>query len=111
MGKNESREERRGRVASELGAALRRQAAGSWGRVRTAERHEDRGHAWRFQPGPSAPARFLRVTNEALDEARDSAAGLLSHLDAGRWLARLEDGPETCLVLHRGGRLQARPVN
>lgn len=88
----------------ELGKALRRQAAGTWRRVRTADRSESRGHAWQFRPTPEGATRFLRVSHAAMDQAEVPA--LLQHLSAGRWLARLDDGPETSLVLKSGGRLE-----
>ena len=53
----------------ELGKALRRQAAGTWRRVRTADRSESRGHAWQFRPTPDATTRFLRVSHAAMDQA------------------------------------------
>jgi hypothetical protein len=103
MTPNETHEEKMTRIAAELGTALRRQAAGTWRRVRTGERAETNSHAWKFRPAPDADVRFLRVTHEAMDQG--DVPTLLKHLSAGRWLARLDDGPETSLVLNAGGRL------
>jgi len=104
MTPNETHEEKMARVAAELGKALRSQATGTWRRVRTADRSESRGHAWQFRPTPEAPTRFLRVSHAAMEQSE--APALLQHLSAGRWLARLDDGPETSLVLKSGGRLE-----
>lgn len=100
---NESRDEQRSRVAKELGAALRRQAAGKWKRVRMTDRDESRGHAWKFRPTPESELRFLRVSNEAMEEP---VAQVMAHLQKGRWLDRLNAGPETSLVLEKNGRLR-----
>jgi hypothetical protein len=104
MTPNETHEEKMARVAGELGKALRRQAVGTWRRVRTADRAESRGHAWQFRPTPDGATRFLRVSHQAMDQ--NEAPALLQHLSTGRWLARLDDGPETSLVLKSGGRLE-----
>jgi hypothetical protein len=108
MDASESRRDRGSRVAEELGAALRRQAAKTWRGVRSSHRAEKRGHAWRFRAGPEDGGRFLRVTHAAMAEGGWRAPGLLAQLETGRWLDRLHDGPETSLVLHEGGRLEAR---
>ena len=104
MAKTESHDQKMSRIAGELGAVLRQQAAGTWQRVRTGERSEGRRHAWKFRPTPDASVRYLRVTHEAMDES--PVQTLLSHLTAGRWLDRLDDGHETSLVLNAGGRLE-----
>ena len=103
MALDESQDEKRTRVAKELGAALRRQAAGTWKRVKTMDRDEVGGHAWKFKPGPEADLRFLRVSNEAMDQP---VPQLLAHLKKGKWLDRLDGGDETSLVLEKDGRLR-----
>ena len=105
MTPNESQDEKMTRIAAELSKALRRQAAGTWRRVRTANRGEDTRHAWKFQPTPEGSSRFLRITHEAM-KGDNPVPQLLSHLSAGRWLARLDDGPETSLLLQADGRLE-----
>jgi hypothetical protein len=105
MTPNETHEEKMARIATELGTALRRQAAGTWRRVRTADRAEPQGHVWKFRPTPDGASRFLRVSHKAMDQGENPVPLLLSQLSEGRWLARLDDGPETSLVLGSGGRL------
>lgn len=97
-------------VAKELGAVLRRQARKRWDTVRTAERNEGNRHVWRFQAGPDGGERFLHVTHEAM-AGHDAARQLLEQLRTGRCFQRLHDGPETSLLLSKGGRLEAYPVN
>ncbi|HEX7242356.1 MAG TPA: hypothetical protein VF263_18860 [Longimicrobiaceae bacterium] len=104
--KKETHEQKMTRVARELGSALREQAAGRWGEVRTADRGEDHGHAWKFRTSPKDDGRFLRVSHRAMEE-RDVPT-LLEHLAAGRWLDRLNE--ETSLMLHADGRLEP-PAN
>lgn len=108
MARNETHKQKMSRVARELGAAVRREAAGKWTRLRVGERDEKGRHAWKFQPGPNAGVRFLRVTHRAMDQSDNPVPLLLEHLEAGRWLDRLNDGPETSLVLDEGGRLEVR---
>jgi hypothetical protein len=103
MTPNETHDEKMARITTELGTALRRQAAGTWRRVRTADRAEPQGHVWKFRPTPDAASRFLRVSHKAMDQS--PVPQLLSQLSEGRWLARLDDGPETSLVLGAGGRV------
>jgi hypothetical protein len=104
MTPNETHEQKMVRITGELDKALRRQAEGTWRRVRTSDRAETRGHAWQFRPGPDAATRFLRVSHKAMEQT--PVPMLLSQLNEGRWLARLDDGPETSLVLGAGGRLE-----
>jgi hypothetical protein len=104
MTSNESQDEKMTRITAELSKALRRQAAGTWRRVRTANRGETARHAWKFQPTPDGSSRFLRITHEAMTQG--DVPQLLSNLSAGRWLARLDDGPETSLLLQADGRLE-----
>lgn len=104
MTPNETHDEKMTRIVTELGTALRTQAAGTWRRVRTAERAEPRGHAWKFRPEPDSDMRFLRVSHEAMDQGDDPVPTLLKQLTAGKWLSRL-DGTETSLVLNAGGKL------
>ena len=106
MTPNESHEQKMVRITGELDKALRRQAEGTWRRVRTADRAEPRGHAWQFRPAPDAATRFLRVSHKAMEQNENPVPLLLSQLSEGRWLARLDDGPETSLVLGAGGRLE-----
>jgi hypothetical protein len=106
MTPNESHDEKMTRITAELSKALRRQAAGTWRRVRTANRGEAARHAWKFQPTPDGSSRFLRITHEAMTQGDDPVAQMLSNLSAGRWLARLDDGPETSLLLQADGRLE-----
>ena len=88
---------------------LRRQARKRWETVRTAERNEGNRHVWRFQPGPDGGERFLHVTHEAM--LQGDTPTLLGQLKSGRCFQRLHDGPETSLLLSRGGRLEPYPVN
>ena len=97
-------------VAKEIGAVLRRQARKRWETVRTADRNEGNRHVWRFQAGPGQAERFLHVTHEAMMEA-DAAPTLIAQLKSGRLFERLHRGPETSLLLSRGGRLEPYPVN
>lgn len=112
MIRNQSHEQQISRVARELGTALRRQAKGKWTAVRTAGRSEDRRHAWRFAHADSSQGtRFLRVTHKAMMQSAAPVPMLLEQLNAGRWLDRLNEGPETSLVLRSGGRLESTRRN
>lgn len=102
MDRKETRQQRVTRVAQELSAALRQQVRGRW-KVRTADRNEPGRHVWRFREGPDARARFLHVEHRAMTE--NPTARLLELLDAERWLDRLQQGPETALVLSQDGQL------
>lgn len=104
MTPNETREQKMIRISAALDKALRRQATGAWGPVRTSDRSEAGGHAWKF--APDGGSRFLRVSHAAMDQGDDPVKLLLSHLNDGRWLSRLDDGGETSLVLKTGGRLK-----
>ncbi|HKP76336.1 MAG TPA: hypothetical protein VJT67_12485 [Longimicrobiaceae bacterium] len=97
-------------VAKEIGGVLRRQARKRWETVHTAERNEGNRHVWRFQAGPDGGERFLHVSHEAM-QGDDAAATLLEQLRTGRCFERLHKGPETSLLLSKGGRLEAWPVN
>lgn len=103
MDSNDSRKQRMMQVARELGAELRREARGRWDGVRTAQRNERGTHVWRFRSG--AGDRFLHVEHGAMVRGRDAASRLLQRLQAGRWLDRLQQGPETALLLSRDGDL------
>jgi hypothetical protein len=96
------------RVAKEVGAVLRRQARKRWQTVRTAERTEGNRHVWRFRP-EDGTERFLHVSHDAL-RGGDSAS-VLEQLRAGRCFERLNRGPETALILSKGGRLEVYPVH
>jgi len=98
-------------VAKEIGAVLRRQARKRWETVRTADRNEGNRHVWRFQAGPGQAERFLHVTHEAMMEGENAAPLLIEQLKHGRLFDRLHRGPETSLLLSRGGRLEPYPVN
>lgn len=107
MAKRETHEQKMSRVAKELGDAVRRQASGKWSTMRMGERDESHGHAFKFRPTPGSDIRYLRVTHKAMGQP---VPVLMEQLQAGRWLDRLTDGPETSLVLHEDGRLEARAV-
>jgi hypothetical protein len=97
------------RVAGELSPAIKAQAQGQWSRVRTSERNQGGQHVWRFRAGPGQAERFLHIEHRAM--ARDNAAAsLLEQLQAGRWLDRLQQGPETALLLSRDGQVTALPA-
>lgn len=98
-------------VAKEIGAVLRRQARKRWETVRTAERNEGNRHVWRFKAGPDGGERFLHVAHEAMVDGDNAGPMLLDQLKAGRLFDRLHRGPETSLLLSKGGRLEAYPVN
>ena len=106
MTPGETHDEKMARITAELSKALRRQAMGTWRRVKTANRGEATRHAWKFLPTADGSARFLRISHEAMEHGDDPVAQLLSSLSAGRWLARLDDGPETSLMLQADGRLE-----
>ncbi|HEU0052965.1 MAG TPA: hypothetical protein VFQ39_07295 [Longimicrobium sp.] len=107
MARKESQAQKVERVSRELGVAVKREAAGRWTAVRTGDREEKNGHAWRFRPTPGGDVRYLRVTHAAMVEGENPVAALLGHLSAANWLDRL-DGADTSLVLHTGGRVVAR---
>ncbi|HEX2080461.1 MAG TPA: hypothetical protein VHG08_22350 [Longimicrobium sp.] len=97
------------RVAGELTAAIREQARGRWSRVHTAERNEPGRHVWRFRTGPGEGERFLAIEHRAMVK-EGNAASLLEQLQAGRWLDRLQQGPETAVLLSHDGQLTALPL-
>lgn len=105
MDPKETSRQRATRVASELGPVIRRQARGRWARVRVAERNERGRHVWRFRTGPGAEERFLHIEHRVMAQGRNPAARLLKRLDAGGWLDRLQDEPETALLLSRDRQL------
>jgi hypothetical protein len=107
----EIRHQKVAKVAKELGPALRRQARGQWETVKTAERNEGNRHVWRFRPNPDGPERFLHVAHEVMVKGDDPAAELLRQLQVGQWIERLTSGPETALLLSKGGRLEAWPAH
>ncbi|HET6762971.1 MAG TPA: hypothetical protein VFH27_04840 [Longimicrobiaceae bacterium] len=109
MDQNESQRDKASRVARELSGALRRRARVRWTQVQTSQRNEGRRHVWRFQDGAAGEQRFLYVTHQALAAGENTVPQLMEQLEAGRWLDRLNEGPETSLVLSTGGRLQAGP--
>lgn len=105
MDRKETQKERVTRVAQELGSAIRRQARGRWKTVRTADRNEPGRHVWRFMETPEGAARFLHVEHKAMTSGKDASGRLLGQLEAERWLDRLQQGPETALLLSRDGQL------
>jgi hypothetical protein len=111
MDPQESKQDKVSRVARQVSGALRKQARRQWDTVKTAERNERGRHVWRFQAGADQPERFLHVTHDALADGDNAAPLLLQQLKTGRWLDRLQEGPETSLLLSRGGRLEAWPKN
>ncbi|HEX8695513.1 MAG TPA: hypothetical protein VF746_24080 [Longimicrobium sp.] len=104
--KESEKRETLSRVAQEIGSVIRRQAHRKWDTVRMAERNEGRRHVWKFQSGPDRTDRFLAVTHEAMVQGEDAAPLLLEQLKAGGWLDRLHEGPETALILSKGGHLE-----
>lgn len=98
------------RVAGELSAAIKAQAQGRWNQVRTAERNEPGRHVWRFRAGPGEGERFLAIEHRAMVRDGDAAALLLEQLQTGRWLDRLQQGPETAVLLSHDGQLTAMPA-
>jgi hypothetical protein len=109
MDPKETPRQRMNRVARELSSAIRRQARGRWKEVRTAERNERGRHVWRFQPGPEVGERFLHIEHRALAQEKNTAARLLEQLESEQWLDRLQQGPDTALLLSRDGQLAAYP--
>lgn len=97
------------RVAGELTAAIREQARGRWSQVHTAERNEPGRHVWRFRTGPGEGERFLAIEHRAMVK-EGNAASLLEQLQTGRWLDRLQQGPETAVLLSYDGQLTALPL-
>ena len=108
MARNEAHDQNMSRVARELGTALKHETANKWGAVRMQVREEDRRHAWRFRSDSDGSQRFLRVTHKAMSQSDNPVPMLIEQLQAGRWLDRLQGGPETSLVLFKDGRLEAR---
>jgi len=106
--KNESTEQKLARVARELGAAMRQQASGRWGAVRTAKRNLGDRHVWRFRSGEGQPDRFLHLSHESMLRGANPATTLLSQLNAAGWLDRMQRGPETSFLLSRNGELRGR---
>ena len=98
------------RVADELSPAIREQAQGRWSRVHTAERNEPGRHVWRFRTGPGEGERFLHIEHRAMVKNGSTAASLLEQLQSGRWLDRLQQGPETAVLLSHDGQLTALPL-
>jgi hypothetical protein len=107
-GKNRQ-QEKLSRVARELGTLIRRQAHELWDSMRVAKRNERGQHVWRFRFGTEVQDRFLRVSHQAMAQGENPSRLLFEQLQAGRWIERLNDGPETALLLTSGGQLRAWP--
>jgi hypothetical protein len=110
MDRKESQKQRITNVARELSTTIRRQARDRWTRVRTAQRNERGRHVWRFQESPGGDERFLHIEHRAMVSGKNPAARLLEQLEAEHWLDRLQEGPETALLLSRDGQLAAYPA-
>jgi hypothetical protein len=105
MAPKETKRQRVDRVAQELSPQIRQQARGRWKEVQTAQRNEQGRHVWRFRPGPGEDERFLHIDHQAMVRGEKSAERVLNRLEEGRWLDRLQKGPETSLLLSRSGEL------
>ena len=110
MDPKETRRQRVTRVAQELSTAIRREARAGWTQVRTAERNEPGRHVWRFQVAPGESERYLHIEHRAMVQGKDPAARVLERLASERWLHRLQNGPETALLLSGDGQLAAFPA-
>lgn len=105
----ETTQQKLARVARELGAAMRKQAAGRWSTVRTATRDLGDRRVWRFRTGSGEPDRFLLLSHRSMTKGDNPTATVLAQLEAARWLDRLQEGPATAFQLAPNGRLSARP--
>jgi hypothetical protein len=110
MEPKETTQQKLTRVAKELGSAMRKQAGGRWGAVRTARRNLGTRHVWRFRTDGGDPDRFLLISHRSMTEGRNPTATLLAQLQEARWLDRMHAGPETSFMLAPNGRLRARSV-
>lgn len=109
MDPKETQKQRMARVAQEISSAIRRQARDRWTEVRTAERNEPGRHVWRFQPAQGEGERYLHIEHRAMVQGKNPAGRLLKRLEAEGWLDRLQQGPETALLLSSDGQLAAFP--
>ena len=109
MNPKETRQQQMKRVARKLSGTIRRQARERWTEVRTAERNERGRHVWRFRSGPAQGERFLHIEHGAMVQGKNPAARLLKQLEDAGWLDRLQQGPETALLLSKNGQLAALP--
>jgi hypothetical protein len=110
MDSKNTRQEQRANVARELGRMIRRQARQKWSAVRMAERNRRGHHVWRFRTDTDSRERFLHISHEAMEQTANPSRMLFEQLRAGRWLDRLEKGPETSLLLSRGGQIEPLPA-
>jgi hypothetical protein len=110
MDSKNARQEQRASVSRELGRMIRRQARRRWNAVRTSRRNERGHHVWRFRADNGADERFLHVSHEAMEQAENPSRLLYDQLRAGRWLDRLQEGPETALLLSKDGQLEPWPA-
>jgi hypothetical protein len=97
------------RAVRELGPLIKRQAHEQWNVLHVANRRERGQHVWRFRFGTGEEERFLRISYRAMVRAEKRTSRLFEQLQAGRWLERLKNGPETALLLTSGGKLRAWP--
>jgi hypothetical protein len=97
------------RVARELGTLIRRQAHELWDSMQVAKRNERGQHVWRFRLGAEEQDRFLRVSHRAMTQGENPSRLLFEQLQAGRWIQRLHEGPETAVLLTSGGQVRAWP--
>lgn len=110
MASKETTQQKLVRVAQELGSAMRAQAGGRWGAVRTAKRNLGNRHVWRFRTRSGDPDRYILISHRSMTEGRNPTATLLDQLQEARWLDRLDEGPETSFTLAANGRLRGRPI-
>jgi hypothetical protein len=94
------------RVSRELGTLLRKQAGERWSGLRVARRNERNQHVWRFRTDEEGTERFVRVPHRAMMHGDNATEVLYEQLQAGRWLDRLDAGPETALELGSGGEIR-----
>jgi hypothetical protein len=107
MDPKDTKRQQLSRVERDLGTLIRRQARELWNAMRVAKRNERDHHVWRFRYGPDGQERFLRVSHRAMTQDQNPSGLLFEQLQAGRWMERLHDGPETALLLTSGGQLRS----
>ncbi len=110
MKPTETRQQKIARVADEVGAGMHSRLGSKWDTVRIARRNRGDQHVWRIRTGSDEPDRYLHLPHRSMTAGDNPTATLLGQLDQGRWLERMESGPETAFRLTPGGQLRARPV-